>query len=57
VWGAAAAVTLICAITLMANAIPGNKQTSGDNVAVEIENFGKVNDHFYRAAQPKGRNY
>jgi protein tyrosine/serine phosphatase len=41
----------------MANAIPGHKQTSGDNVAVEIENFGKVNDHFYRAAQPKGRNY
>jgi hypothetical protein len=57
VWGAAAAVTLICAITLMANAIPGHKQTSGDNVAVEIENFGKVNDHFYRGAQPKGRNY
>jgi protein tyrosine/serine phosphatase len=57
VWGAAAAVTLICAITLTANAIPGHKQTSGENVAVEIENFGKVNDHFYRGAQPKGRNY
>jgi len=57
VWGAAAAVTLICAITLTANAIPGHKQTAGDNVAVEIENFGKVNDHFYRGAQPKGRNY
>jgi protein tyrosine phosphatase (PTP) superfamily phosphohydrolase (DUF442 family) len=57
VWRAAAAVILICAITLTANAIPGHKQAAGDNVAVEIENFGKVNDHFYRGAQPKGRNY
>jgi protein tyrosine/serine phosphatase len=24
---------------------------------VDIENFGKVNDHFYRGAQPKGRNF
>jgi protein tyrosine/serine phosphatase len=57
VWGAATAATLICAITLTASAIPGHKQTSGDRVAVDIENFGKVNDHFYRGAQPKGRNY
>jgi protein tyrosine phosphatase (PTP) superfamily phosphohydrolase (DUF442 family) len=44
-------------MTLTASAIPGHKQTVGDNVAVDIENFGKVNDHFYRGAQPKGRNY
>jgi protein tyrosine/serine phosphatase len=57
VWGAATAGALICAITLTASAIPGHKQTTGDRVAVDIENFGKVNDHFYRGAQPKGRNY
>jgi len=26
-------------------------------IEIEIENFGKVNDHFYRGAQPKGRHY
>jgi protein tyrosine/serine phosphatase len=44
-------------MTLTAVAIPGHKQTAGGHVAVDIENFGKVNDHFYRGGQPKGRNY
>lgn len=57
VWGAALAATLICAITLTASAVPDHKRTAGGRVAVDIENFGKVNDHFYRGAQPKGRNY
>jgi uncharacterized protein (TIGR01244 family) len=57
VWGAATAGALICAITLTASAIPDHKRTAGDRAAVDIENFGKVNDHFYRGAQPKGRNY
>jgi len=56
-WGAATAATLIYAITLTASAIPDHKQTAGDRAAVDIENFGKVNDHFYRGAQPNGRNY
>src|SRR5262245_21375843 len=56
-WGAAVAATLICAITLTAGAIQGHKHTEGDHVAVDIDNFGKVNDHFYRGAQPKGRSY
>jgi protein tyrosine/serine phosphatase len=56
-WGAATAGALICAMTLTAGAIPDHKQTAGDHVAVDIENFGKVNDHFYRGSQPKGRNY
>ena len=54
---AATAGALICAITLTASAIPDHKRTAGDRAAVDIENFGKVNDHFYRGAQPKGRNY
>jgi len=57
VWGAATAATLICSITLTVSAIPDHKRTGGDRVGVDIENFGKVNDHFYRGAQPKGRNY
>jgi len=57
VWEAALAATLICAITLTAGAIPDHKRSVGGGVAVDIENFGKVNDHFYRGAQPKGRNY
>jgi len=57
VWGAATAGALICAITLTAGAIPDDKRATGDRAAVDIENFGKVNDHFYRGSQPKGRNY
>src|SRR5262245_17082589 len=57
VWGAVTAAILICAIALTAGAIPDNKRAMGDRAAVDIENFGKVNDHFYRGAQPKGRHY
>jgi protein tyrosine/serine phosphatase len=42
-------------MTPTAGAVPDNKRTSG--FAAEIENFGKVNDHFYRGSQPEGRNY
>jgi len=57
VWGAATAGAMICAITLTASAIQDHKRTAGERAAVDIENFGKVNEHFYRGAQPKGRNY
>jgi len=57
VWGAALAATLICATTLTASAIPDHKRAAGGRVAVDIENFGKVNDHLYRGSQPKGRDY
>ena len=56
-WGPATAAALICAITLTAGAVPDHKRTAGDHVGVDIENFGKVNEHFYRGAQPEGRNY
>lgn len=52
------AATLIWAPTLTANAITDHKRTAaGGNVSVDIENFGKINDHFYRGGQPKGRDY
>jgi protein tyrosine/serine phosphatase len=55
-WGTALAAALICAMTLTASAVPDHKRASG-GFAVDIENFGKVNDHLYRGAQPKGRNF
>jgi protein tyrosine/serine phosphatase len=57
VWRAATAAALICAITLTASAVHDHKRAAGDHAGVDIENFGKVNDHFYRGAQPEGRNY
>jgi protein tyrosine/serine phosphatase len=57
IWGAATAAALICAITLAAGAVPDHKRTAGASAGVDIENFGKVNDHFYRGAQPEGHNY
>jgi protein tyrosine/serine phosphatase len=57
VWKAITAAALIFAITLTAGAVPHHKRTTGANAGIDIENFGKVNDHFYRGAQPEGRNY
>jgi len=54
-WGTVIAAALICSMTPTAGAVPDNKRTS--DFAAEIENFGKVNDHFYRGSQPLGRNY
>ena len=47
---------LICMMTLTANAVPDHKRTNS-GLAVDIENFGKVNEHFYRGSQPTDRNY
>jgi protein tyrosine phosphatase (PTP) superfamily phosphohydrolase (DUF442 family) len=54
-FSAALAAALIFALMQTGYAVPGHKR-AGD-FAVDIENFGKVNDHFYRGAQPKGHNY
>src|SRR5262245_52311644 len=56
-WSLALALVLTCAATLSANTASDHKRSAGGGLAVDIENFGKVNDHFYRGAQPKGRNY
>ncbi len=34
-----------------------HKRNAGGGFAVDIENFGQVNDHIYRGGQPKGGNY
>jgi len=47
------AAALICTITLAVNVAA--QRVNGS--AVGIDEFGKVNDHFYRGAQPKGANY
>jgi protein tyrosine/serine phosphatase len=54
-WSVALAAALICATALTTSALSDDMRASG--YAVDIENFGKVNDHFYRGSQPKGRNY
>ena len=45
--------------TLLAMAILAVAQTGSDNrtANIRIKNFGKVNDNFYRGAQPKRRDY
>jgi len=53
----ALAAILACALLLTADAVPGGQRASGNDVGVVIENFGKVNDHLYHGAQPKGRYY
>jgi protein tyrosine phosphatase (PTP) superfamily phosphohydrolase (DUF442 family) len=53
-WSVALAAALICSTALATTAFSDHKR---NGYAVDIENFGKVNDHFYRGAQPKGRHY
>src|SRR5262245_39445093 len=52
-------VTMIicCAgLTAFADADP-RQEPAQTNAPVTVENFGKVNDHIYRGAQPEGDNY
>jgi tyrosine-protein phosphatase SIW14 len=57
VLGAVATAALICVLTLTVSAFPDHKRPASASAGIDIENFGKVNDHFYRGAQPEGHNY
>src|SRR5215216_3095993 len=35
----------------------GQVRQSGDVSAIQIKNFGRMNDTYYRGAQPEGRDY
>jgi len=52
------AISLACSMTLATYAGSDHKREAANGgLAVDIDNFGKINDHYYRGAQPKGRNY
>lgn len=51
---AAVALILVCSTIIPALAGAEHKRA---NAAVEIDNFGQVNDHLYRGSQPKAQNY
>jgi protein tyrosine/serine phosphatase len=52
------AVILACSMMSTAFASLDSKEENRRGTAVvNIENFGKVNDHIYRGAQPEGDNY
>src|ERR1041385_3539973 len=52
------AVSLACSMALATYADSDHKREAANGgLAVDIDNFGKINDHYYRGAQPKGRNY
>src|SRR5262245_30091401 len=55
--GAVAIAALMYAMGLTAGAVPDHKRAPGAGAGVDIENFGKVNDHFYRGAEPEDHNY
>lgn len=57
VYRSALIAVLVCSIALIANAVPDHKRAASGGMIVEVENFGKMNEHLYRGAQPKGRNY
>lgn len=54
---AASVIFFICALTFAAHTLASQQQMANDDDAVEIENFGKVNERFYRGAQPKSNHY
>ena len=57
VYKSALMVALACSLALAASAVPDNKRPAAGSVTVDVDNFGKVNDHLYRGAQPNSRNY
>ncbi|MEO6724226.1 MAG: tyrosine-protein phosphatase [Blastocatellia bacterium] len=50
-------IALACSLALAASAVPDNKQPLSDGATIDVDNFGKVNDHLYRGSQPDSRNY
>lgn len=49
---------LTCSILSISFATPNQKlDTVKGTAGVKINNFGQINDHIYRGAQPKGDNY
>src|SRR5438477_644069 len=50
---AVAAFTFVCALSFSVAASSNNKGRAG----VSIDNFGQVNEHLYRGAQPKSSQY
>jgi len=53
----AVAAALACSMTLATSAGSDHKRAASGGVTVDVDNFGKMNDHLYRGGQPKGRNY
>jgi len=50
-------VALACSLVPVTNAVPDHKRPASDGVTVDINNFGKINDHLYRGSQPNTRTY
>ena len=52
---------LILGLSLASSSFAGeaqSRETQGQSLStVSIENFGRINDHYYRGAQPEGRDY
>src|SRR5205807_1078518 len=42
---------------LLALALASPAAASGDLSKIKIDNFGRVNDNYFRGAQPEGRDY
>ena len=57
VYKSALTIALACSMALAASGVPDNKRPASGGVTVDVDNFGKVNDHLYRGAQPNSRNY
>ena len=50
-------VRVYTAAFLVASALASPAAASADVSKIKIDNFGRVNDNYYRGAQPKGRDY
>src|SRR5262245_40582406 len=54
----ACVLSLVVAMSPAAGAQVNQPQSSGVSVsAIRIANFGRINDAYFRGAQPKGRDY
>lgn len=50
-------ISMATAIAVLALAISSIAQDEQSNYKFKIKNFGRINDNYFRGAQPKGRDY
>jgi protein tyrosine/serine phosphatase len=56
-WQTASALALLSVFVLAGGASAGSKRRSGDAPAVDIDNFGQMDERFFRGAQPRETDY
>ena len=56
-WQSASALALLTMFVLAGGAVAGSKRSNGNEAALDIDNFGQMDERFFRGAQPHESDY